>query len=61
MEREWEVESPVGEGFTDGEGEGDGETVGDGEGNVTAGSTGAAGATVFVAGVAADVLCWLMA
>ena len=57
MDRVCDVENPVGDGFTDGEGDGDGETVGDGEGNVTAGSTGAAGATVFVAGVAADVLC----
>lgn len=57
VERECDVDNPVGEGFTDGEGEGDGETVGDGEGDGTDGSTEAAGATLFAVGVAADVLC----
>src|SRR5918994_5576073 len=37
LERVCDVENPVGEGFTDGEGDGDGETVGDGEGDVATG------------------------
>ena len=64
VERECDVEIPVGEGFTDGDGdgEGDGETVGGGEGAVTTGCTGV-GAAMFGVCVAAEVLCvyWLTA
>lgn len=56
--RECDVEIPAGEAFGDGDGDGDGdgETVGEGDGNVSTGLDGAAGATVFVFSVAADVL-----
>ena len=60
--RECDVTTFVGEGFTDGDGAGEGETTGDGEGDSTTGCT-SAGATMFGAGITADVLCvyWLTA
>ena len=58
VEREWEVTTPIGEGFTDGDGDGDGDGEGDGEGKVTSGASGAVGVTVLgVVSGAADVLC----
>ena len=62
VERECDVENPVGEGFTEGDGDGEGETVGDGEGDRTTGCT-EAGATMFGAGIAAELLLvyWLTA
>jgi hypothetical protein len=62
VERECDAEIPVGEGFTDGDGDGEGETVGDGEGDITTGGSGT-GATTFSAGIAAELLLvyWLTA
>ena len=57
VERECDVTTAVGEGFTDGEGDGEGEGEGDGEGKVTTGVSGAMGVTGFgVESGAAEVL-----
>ena len=63
VERECDVEKPVGEGFTDGDGDGEGETAGDGEGRYHYRLRRGAGATMFGVGVAAEVLrvYWLTA